>query len=404
MEIFVARQPIFDTRNEVFGYELLFRSGFQDSFPQVDPDAASAQTFTYSLMDFGLDNLTGGKRAFINFTRNLILSECATLLPRDKVVIEILEDVVPDPEVLAACRRLKQKGYMLALDDYTFQEGLRAYLPFIDVLKIDFAQTQPAQRQRLMRDLGGKGMRFLAEKVETKEGMEEALQLGCSYLQGFYFCRPSVVPGRSIEGFKQNYIRLLQEIHRGEIDYNRLEKLIKSDLSLTYALLKLINSAAFPFARRIESVRQSLVLLGQKNIRKWVTLVTFSQIAQNKPQELVLNSIVRATFCESLGESLGMNGHSDDLFLMGMFSRIDAILDQPLEQALKSLPISEEVKASLLGESNPLNEVMKLAESYEMADWQRFSNLADHTGLPEKNVPNLYKDALKWVNRISQIK
>ena len=403
MEIFVARQPIFDTRNEVFGYELLFRSGFQNSCPQIDPDSASAQTFTNSLMDFGLDSLTGGKRAFINFTRNLLLSECATLLPREKVVIEILESVLPDQEVLSACRHLKKMGYMLALDDYTFQEELRSYLPLIDVLKIDFAQTQPEQRQRLMGQLGGNGMRFLAEKVETKQGMEEALQLGFSYLQGYYFCRPSVVPGRSIDGLKYNYIRLLQEIHRGEVDFDRLDRLIKSDLSLTYALLKLINSAAFPFARRIESVRQSLVLLGQKNIRKWVSLVAFSEIAHDKPQELVLNSIVRAAFCESLGKALGMNGPSDDLFLMGMFSRIDAILDQPLEEALSRLPLSEEVKASLLGESNPLHQVMELVESYELADWQRFSSLADQAGLAEENVPTLYKEALEWVNRISQV-
>jgi EAL and modified HD-GYP domain-containing signal transduction protein len=241
----------------------------------------------------------------------------------------------------------------------------------------------------------------LAEKVESRQEFEEAVELECSYIQGYFFSKPVVLSARSIPMFKLNYAQILKEAHRQDFDLRRMEKLIKADLSLSYGLLKLVNSAAFYFVRHIHSIRQALVLLGQSNVRKMVTLVAMSQLAQDKPQELVVNSMIRAAFCESLGEAAGMRHSKDDLFLMGMFSMIDAILDQPLPEALGHLPLSDEVKASLLGERDDRYQmILKMAVSFEKAQWERFQEASRQVGLAEARAAELYRDAVQWVDRL----
>ncbi len=401
MDVFVARQPIFTPESVVFGYELLFRSsGESQAFPGIDSDQASASTISDSLVYLGLNTLTSGKRAFINFTRNLLVSGCATLLPKDEVVIELLETIEVDSEVLEACRELRQQGYCLALDDYSFQPDKAALLEQVDIIKVDFLHTTPSQRRKDFPKLRALGKQLLAEKVETRVEFEEALELGCSYIQGFYFCRPNTVSARGIPGFKASYIRLMQEIYKPDCDFERMEEIIKSDLSLTYSLLRVINSAAFAFARRIESVRQAIVLLGQANLRKWVSLLALSRMARDKPRELIVHCLVRACFCESLGEKAGLQQRREDLFLMGMFSLIDAVLDQDLKEALSELPLSEEIESALLGEPNELSQVLEMVLGYERSEWKRFAQRAQQCGLGESQAPALYRRAIEWVETI----
>ena len=401
MDVFVARQPIFNVKSRVVAYELLFRSSLENCFPAIDKDLASARNIADSVLSLGLNKLTGRKRAFVNFTRKMLLSGIYTLLPKQKVVVEILEDVEPDEEVVNACRILKRRGYMLALDDFVFEEKAWPLVKLADIIKIDFQQTPPAERRKLCRLLLDTRIKSLAEKVESRQEFEEALELECSYIQGYFFAKPVVVSARSIPIFKLNYAQLLQEAHRKDFDLRRLEKLIKADLSLSHGLLKLVNSAAFYFVRHIHSIRQALVLIGQRNVRKMVTLVAMSQMAHDKPQELVVNSMIRAAFCESLGEAAGMRNSKDDLFLMGMFSMIDAILDQPLAEALCQLPLSDEVKSSLLGErDNRYQKILQLAVSFEKAEWERFQSAARQIGLDEPRVPELYRNAVQWVDRL----
>lgn len=400
MDVFVARQPIFNVKSQVVAYELLFRSSPENSFPAIDKDLASAKNISDSLLSMGLDKLTGRKRAFINFTRKMLLNGIYTLLPKHKVVVEILEDVEPDEEVVNACRILKRRGYILALDDFVFEEKIWPLIKLADIIKIDFQLTPPDERRKLCGMLLENSIKPLAEKVESRQEFEEAVELECRYIQGYFFSKPVVLSARSIPMFKLNYAQILREAHRQDFDLGRLEKLIKADLSLSYRLLKLVNSAAFYFVRHIHSIRQALVLLGQRNVRKMVTLVAMSQLAQDKPQELVVNSMIRASFCESLGDVAGMR-IKDDLFLMGMFSMIDAILDQPLPEALEHLPLSDEVKASLLGQqSDRYQMILQLAVSFEKAEWKRFQSLARRIGLPERRAAQLYRDAVQWVDRL----
>ncbi len=286
MDIFVARQPIFNQHREVYAYELLFRSGFENAFGNVNGDQASSKVMTNSFLGIGLDTLTGGKRAFVNFTRDLLVQEIALLFPSEQLVVEILENVEPDEEVLDSCKSLKQAGYSLALDDFCFESKYEPLVKLADLIKVDFLLTTSDERCEKTPQLTDQGITLLAEKVETQEVFEEALQLGYTYFQGYFFSKPVVVSQRGIPGFKVPYIQILQSIRRPEIDFAELERIIKSDLSLTHQLLRYINRFGFGFVREIESVRHALTLLGHDNLRKLVSLVVLSSVVEDKPQEL----------------------------------------------------------------------------------------------------------------------
>ncbi|HSR50746.1 MAG TPA: HDOD domain-containing protein [Acidobacteriota bacterium] len=401
MDVFVARQPIFDRLGKVAAYELLFRSGWENSFPSVDPDAASAHTLANSVVTLGLDTLAGSKDVFVNFTQQLLTSGAAALLPPERSVVEVLESVDPaDPDVLRSCRDLKRQGYRLALDDFELRDDADDLVKLADIIKVDYCATSPRQRADIVNKLSDSGVVFLAEKVETSQDVEDAEALGVDYLQGFFYCRPDIVAGRGIPAFKVSYLQLLRELHRPEFNIDRVEKLIKSDLSLSYGLLKLINSAAFALVRRIDSIRQALILLGHDRIKKWASVVILSEMATDKPQELVVNSIVRAYFCEMLAEGTRLRSRKDDLFLMGMFSLIDAILDQPLAEALESLPLETEVKQALMGQDGELSQVMELVQRYERADWAGVSVCASRAGIEDGVMPELYSKAVQFVDAL----
>ncbi len=394
MDVFVARQPIFGIDEKVEAYELLYRSGLENCFPDVDGDQATARMIIDNFHSHDIESMTNGKIAFLNFTRNLLLSECACLLPREGIVVEILEDVEPDDEVIDACRELKRQGYVLALDDFVYRDEVRPLIDLADIIKIDFRATGPADRGELFR-LGKPGVKFLAEKVETAEEARQALELGATYLQGYFFSKPIVLSRKGIPAIKLYYLRILREINRALFDFKRLEGIFKHDLSLSHKLLRLVNSAAFGCRNRIGSLRQALVLLGETNLRKWASLLALSQMAQDKPRELVISSLVRASLCELLGEAAGLKKRKEALFLMGMFSMIDAILDLPLPDALALLPLGEDVKASLMGEGCDLLAFLQLARGCERGEWSLVSSKAKELRIAESTVCDLYRKAVK---------
>ena len=250
MDIFVARQPIFNQHREVYAYELLFRSGFENAFGNVNGDQASSQVMTNSFLGIGLETLTGGKRAFVNFTRDLLVDEMALLFPSEQLVVEILENVEPDEEVLDSCRRLKQAGYSLALDDFCFERNYESLLKLADLIKVDFLSTTSKERCEKSQQLTDQRITLLAEKVETQEDFEEAVRLGYTYFQGYFFSKPVVVSQRGIPGFEVPYIQILQSVRRPEIDFAELERIIKSDLSLTQQLLVPVNGDMPPVKGR----------------------------------------------------------------------------------------------------------------------------------------------------------
>jgi len=308
VDIFVARQAIFDRERNVFGYELLFRSSPTNAFDGTDSTQATSQVIAASFFALGIERVAGNKRAFVNFDRELLVNDSAAVLPRRVAAVELLESIVPDAEVLAACKRLKERGYLLVLDDVVSQERIEALAEFADIVKVDFQQTSPAERRKLLRCGRRLGITMLAEKIETPGEYQRAYDMGYDLFQGYFFARPVIIAGREIPAFKVHYLRILQEVSRPELVYERLEELIKQEVSLAYKLLRYINSAAFGWRGPIESVKQALVLLGESESRRWISLVALPALAQDKAEELVVQAAVRARFCESLADWVGRAG------------------------------------------------------------------------------------------------
>ena len=396
MEAFIARQPIFDSQQKVFAYELLFRSGLDNMFKHPDPDQATAKVITDAFSLFNTSDLTDGKRAFINVTRDTLLKEYLFLFPKGLIVAEITESIDPDSEVIEACRKLKQAGYLLALDDFVYQDRYAPLMDLIDFMKVDFLSTSQSERRFLYERFAPSGIRPMAEKVETSELFSEALQIGYPYFQGYFFCRPTIFNRKDIPGFKLHYFQVIQEILRPEMDYGKLEKFIKQEVSLSYKLLRYINSSFFGFKNKINSIKQALALLGEKEIRKWVLLITLAHMGKDKPEQLAVHTITRAKFCESLAPLAGLLNRADDLFLVGMFSLMDAFLDRPISDILTEIPIKDEIKGAILGEENKLTEVYHYAISYEKGDWGKLAEQKLKIGIDEMSPPQLYLEALKW--------
>lgn len=396
MDTFIARQPIFDSKKKVFGYELLFRSSLDNFFKHPDPDQATSKVISDAFFLFQMPALTEGKRAFINLTRETLLREYVFLIPKDSIVVEIPENIDPDSEVIEACRRLKKAGYLLALDDFTYADRYAPLLDLTDFIKVDFLSTGKSERRSLFKDFAPRGIRLLAEKVENSEAFSEALEIGYPYFQGYFFCKPTVIQGKDIPGFKLHYLQILQEILRPEMNFSRLEEFIKREVSLSYKLLRYMNSAFFGLKNKVNSIKQALVLLGEKEIKKWLSLVTLATMGKDKPEELAVHTITRAKFCETLAPHAGLLSRAGDLFLVGLFSLIDAFLDRPLSDILAEIPVHDEIKGAILGEDNRLGKVYRFVLSYEEGNWGRMAEQGVKIGIDEARPPQLYLEALKW--------
>jgi len=344
---FIARQPILNRERSVFAYELLFRAGIQNSCEGINLEVASASLFDTSFL-IGLQRLTDGHRAFINCPKDFLLRDYISLFPRDHVVVELLENIEPDQDVVNACRRLKQNGYLLALDDFVDTPDWAPLVALADFIKVDFRLTTPMEQSALSERYAGKGIRMLAEKVETQEEYSVAMKMGYSLFQGYFFCRPEMVRQRAIPASKLVYLELLQAISSPEFSLKLLASKIKHEASLTFKLLRYLNSAAFGFRTEIHSISQALGLLGEREVRKWIAVVFIGVMADGKPDELMTVPLVRGRFCELLAPHIGMADQASDLFLLGLLSVMDAILDQPLDIVLSELAVRNEIKEALL--------------------------------------------------------
>ncbi len=399
VEHFIARQPIFDKSLQVYAYELLFRSGLDNYFDCDDIEHASSSVIANSFLLFGIDEMTEGRRAFLNCTRKVLIDDLALCLPSENAVIEILESVEPDEEVVAACRRLKKKGYILALDDFVYREDFEPLLELADIVKVDFLETRPGECQRISTLLRRRGIRMLAEKVETQEAYEQAVTMGYEFYQGYFFSRPIILSRRDIPTNKLQYMKILREIHSPEIDFQRMANTVQNEISLSYKLLKLINSAAFGLRHKVSNIVQALSLLGEQELRSWVSLLSVSAMADDKPAELILSSLVRARFCEQAAYLIGEEAQRSDLLLMGLFSLLDAILDRPLKEVLDEIQVVSEVRRALLERDGKLGALLTLTIALERGQWEELQQLASEYQLEELTLSRIYLDAIKWARQ-----
>ena len=395
---FVARQAVLTAEETVFGYELLFRNGVDDYFRGTSVDAASRSTLDTSML-MGLDVLCDGRRAFINCSREVLLKDYVTLLPSTQTVVEVLESVPPDEPVIAACQRLKQAGYLIALDDFTPDDPRERLTDLADIIKVDLQDTPLDKAAAMVRKYGPWRCRILAEKVETREEFVAAREAGFVYFQGYFFRRPETMATHEIPANQANYLRMWQAVARPELDPHEIERLIKGEASLCYRLLRYLNSPVFGLANEIHSVRHALAMLGEREVRRWVRLVATLGAAQDKSSELVLSALARARFCELLSPRI-VHGDSD-LFLMGLLSLMDVILSIPMDRVLESVPVDRETKAVLLGGTSRLRVLYQLMLAQEAGDWHATSELARQLHLSEIEVAQCYWDAIRWAQQVA---
>lgn len=395
---YVARQPIFTADEKVFGYELLFRDGVEDYFREQDADLASRRTLDTS-QQVGLETLCEGRRAFVNCTRDVLLKDYITLLPSPLTVVEVLETVPSDGPVKAALQRLKQAGYAIALDDFMPDDPRADLAELADILKIDLRGTNAEQRATLVSRYGPWRCRMLAEKVETREEFAQAKNAGFLYFQGYFFRKPELLQTKEIPTNRLNCLRLLQAASRPDLEVREMEELIKSEASVCYRLLRYLNSAVFGMRSQVHSIRHALTLLGEREVRRWIRLVVTLTAAENKSSELVSCAMVRARFCEAVGARVPLG--DSDLFLMGLLSMIDAILELPMIVVLEHIPLDHETRAVLLGGDSKLRPLYQLMLARESGDWKGTADCANRLGLSENEVAELYWEAMQWARQIT---
>ena len=394
----MARQPILTSDEKVFGYELLFRDGVADFFSHPDADAAARSTLSTSML-MGLNVLCDGRRAFVNVTREVLLKDYITLLPSSQTVVEILESVSPDNEVKEACQRLKEAGYLIALDDFGMDDPREPLTDLADIIKVDLRTTPPAQAAELVKRHGPWRCRMLAEKVETQEEFLAAKKAGFVYFQGYFFRRPEMMSTHEIPANQMNYLRMWQAVARPELDIREVEQVIKGEASLCYRLLRYLNSAVFGFGNEIHSIRHALSLLGEREVRRWIRLVATLGAGQGKSSDLVLSALVRGRFCELLSPNVGAG--ESDLFLMGLLSLMDAILEIPMARVLENVPVDQESKAVLLGGASRLSPFYQLMLAQESGEWETAHTLARQLHLSESEVAEKYWEAMQWARQVS---
>lgn len=396
IDVFVARQPIFRPDSSVYGYELLARTGMESVFGGLDASHATAQAIQGELTSFSMERLSRDKPIFVNFGRELLVSDHWQLLPWNAVV-EVLEDVEPDDEVLEACRRLQRAGYRLALDDLESVDRHVAFRQMPDILKVDFRTASMEQRAGLPRS-AQKLVRIptlIAEKVEDRAAFEEAMALGYQYVQGFYFARPETVQGRTLPSAKLHILHLLQEVQSPDFDYRVIEEIVRRDAGLSFKMLRFVNSAAIGLRTPVRSLRQALTLLGRERITRLATLLALTAPGVDRSEELGIRSVVRAHFCESLSRRAGLPEDELDLFMLGMFSTFDALLGVPASDVADLLPVGDDVKRALLGQPGRLRDALDLVQAYETGDWARVSTLAQRLAILEQQLPALYLAAVE---------
>jgi c-di-GMP-related signal transduction protein len=391
---YIARQPILNAKLAVVAYELLFRSDLDNYCKNVDSAQASSTVISDSLLLFDLPRLTDKKGAFINMSREGLIAEHARLLPNDLATIEVLESVEPDDIVIGALRQLKEDGYRIALDDFRDSPAMAPLVELADCLKLDILATPREELKDTVGKYRRPGLEFLAEKVETKEEFRFAVDLGCTLFQGYFFAKPVVLSGKDVSGFKLSYMELLRAINHEPFTMDTVEDILMRDVSIAYRFLRYINSAAVGLRGHVTSIRETLVLLGQRNIRALASVWALAGLGQNQPEALLLMSVTRARFCDGLAMAAGQPHRRSEVFLLGLLSLIDVIVGRPMAELIDGLPVTEDVHDALVAHRGPLRPLLDCILAYEQGNWASVSALASVIGVSPEAIPQIYLDAI----------
>lgn len=399
MAFFAARQPILDTNKEVFAYELLFRDSLENVFPDIDDDYATAKIIEGLHFNLGLDTLAENKLAFINFTQDTLVKRYPTLLPKEQLVIEVLETVKPGKRLLEAITDFKEKGYTIALDDYEHKSVWRHFYPHVDIIKIDWTITSTDEIKEIIEALKDfPHIKLLAEKIETHEEFKTAKQLGFSYFQGYFFSRPEVIESRTLNPSQMTLANIMSEMSKPEPDVAKVGSVFENDVNLSFKLLRYTQSPLFQRGKEITNIKQAIVILGNEELRRFISLLFAAQFSGDRPEELTVMSLARARFCELLAKAHGCSESIPSAFLVGMLSLLDAMLNASLPELLENLPLSEDIKLALCKGEGVLSTFLDTVKALENAQWSDVETLCNQLHLNIEKTQQNYEDSLVWAS------
>ncbi len=400
IDVFVARQPIFDRHDVLAGYELLYRNTALSTIADgAAADAMCTDTVIHSFLDIGLDDLTDGHRAYVNCTREFLLDGQVELLPAQKVVIEVLETVGNDEAVVAACRRLAQRGYQLALDDYVDDPSYDTLLGTVEIVKLDVLNKPITELAVLVARLKPFRVKLLAERVETVEMHQECMKLGFDLFQGYFYRRPELVSRKEIEVGQAAMLRLLNMLRDHETPDGAIESGFRSDPTLTYKLLRIVNSASVG-GRGIDSIGYAIRIVGRQMLYRWLALLMVSSMVTGNDisDQLIYAALLRARLCELIAESSPRVRHPQALFMTGLFSMLDVLLRMPMADVLSRVSVSDEIRQAVMQGTGPYAEPLLLADAYQRGEWDQVDALASTLGVLPMQMAWLYTKSLTWVN------
>jgi len=391
-EYFIGRQPIYDAGLNVTAYELLYRDSDSAHAPVFDGDHATSNVLINSFLEMGLSRVVGEHQAFINFTRSFLLNHDGLPPPSTQLVLEILEDVAVDQKLIDSIGDLRRRGYIIALDDFKYHEDLRPLVELANIIKIDLQAMSRDDVSTHLEILKKYPVQLLAEKIETPDEFDWCKSQGFHLFQGFFLSRPRILRGQRLPANRVNTMRIIAKLQDPDVDVKDLEKLVAEDVTMSYRLLRYINSAAFSLRKKIESIRHAIIYLGMREIKQWANMVALSTI-DDKPGELMVTCLVRAKMCELFAAAQD-KGNKGTAFVIGMFSLLDAMMDMPLDDLLESLPLADEITDALLKRTGPYAKILKNTLAYERGDWEAI----DCPELSESAIADLYMQALEWAN------
>ncbi|NOX77175.1 MAG: HDOD domain-containing protein [Gammaproteobacteria bacterium] len=397
-QIYLARQPIYDRDLTLVGYELLYRAS-QENYAQVaegEGDAATAQLLVNALLEIGLREIVGEHYAFVNLTEYFLKNGLPAPIATHQIVLEVLEDVNPDAELIDALKKLREDGCTIALDDFIYDESKRPMVELAQFVKVDLMAMSTAELEEQVKQLRTfPKLRLLAEKVETQEEFEHCKTLGFSYFQGYFFCKPRVITGAKTPSSQLALTRLLAKLQDPDLDFGELQTLVAQDVSLSFRILRYINSACFGYSKQVDSIQRAITMIGLKTIAAWVTIIAMSRV-DDKPHELMLTALIRANLAERLAVAFGQN--PQHAFTVGLFSALDALTDRSMDSLLKTLPFTEDINTALLHHKGPLGQLLALVLAYERGDWEA----VEHSTFDTHELGDNYLESMRWAEDISK--
>ncbi|MEP2653530.1 MAG: EAL domain-containing protein [Paraglaciecola sp.] len=400
MNFYVARQPILTKSKELYAYELLFRDSLDNVFPNINDNEATAKLIEGLEFNLGLSNLTEGSLAFINFTHESLLKRYPLLLPKEHIVVEILETVKPGKKLLGVCIELKEKGYTIALDDYEHKPVWLHFFPYVDIIKIDYSLTSPLQFEQIVMIVKDfPHIKLLAEKIETYKEYQHALEIGCEYFQGYFFSKPEMVKTVAFTPSQLSVVNLMSESNKSSPDVSIITSIFEGDANLSYKLLRYAQSPIFKRSIMIESIKQAVLALGMQELQRFTSLLFSAQFSQEKPRELTVMALVRARFCELMVLKNSPQNSQSSAFLMGLLSLLDAMVDGDLQELVNKLPLSTELKDAIVYRTGTYAELLKLCELYEKAAWQSIKQYCLELQIDYDTSADIYEESLIWSSK-----